>query len=97
MQQLRVDIKPLLTARFTSVGNPVLKYIEIKKPAAAAAGNKQTQYFFQARRATPITKVTRNTTRNKKKRIFAILAEAPAIDPNPNTAATIAMRKKIKA
>ena len=43
----------------------------------------------------PIIRVIRKTTRNRKKKNFAILAAPSAIPPKPNIAATIAMMKKI--
>jgi hypothetical protein len=45
----------------------------------------------------PVMRPTRNNTRNTKNRILAIPAAAPAIPPNPKTAASIAMIKNIQA
>jgi hypothetical protein len=100
-QKLRCTFLNVCTDRF----DRVTASFTFARRGGAAKKNRQPKppgwmiqtVCFQARRATPITNVTRNTTRNKKNRIFAILAEAPAMAPNPNTAATIAIRKKIKA
>jgi hypothetical protein len=95
---VKFECPAALAARFTFVRiGGCHRYSNKKARSRKQPGEDKFTDYFQARRATPITNVTRNTTRNRKKRIFAILAEAPAIDPNPKTAATIAMRKKIKA
>ena len=51
----------------------------------------------QARGRRPMTSDTTKRIRNTKKRIFAIPAAAPAIPPNPRTAAIRATTKKIRA
>jgi hypothetical protein len=44
-----------------------------------------------------ITKLTANKTRNRKNKIFAMLAAPAAIPPNPNKAAINAKTKKVSA
>ena len=66
-------------------------------PGTRPGAHPPAQTTVRPLRTPPSTRATRNRTRNRKKRIFATPAEAAAIPPKPNTAATSATTKNTRA
>jgi hypothetical protein len=75
--------------------NPYDLYSKSNEPPSLE--KVRATYSSQARLDTFMTRLTRNAMMNRKNRIFAIQAKETAIPPNPNSAATRAIKRNTSA